>query len=766
MRKLPTYALVFASGLAALSWEVLWQIRASLAIGVSAMGTAVTLAATMGGMTLGALVMGRVLAGDSATSRRAAARPLRIYAALEIVIGLAGVLVFLPGFALLERIDGAIFLRAPTAATLVQLLGMFVVVGLPTLAMGATVPVFGLMARASRTRIAALYGVNTAGAATGVLVVTFGLMPRLGVELTAMAMTSVNMLVALAAWTRRGDAAVAPPREATEASAAAEALEVPARALGPVMDEHSAAWVAFLTGFVSFGLEVAWFRTLRASFRSTTDAFAVMLVSVLVPLAFGAKLGSWLRARGTRMSSVLAAAGAAVLVVTPVIERFDVLGSRPFRSVWSMCLAWLGGSLPVLGLPMLLLGTCLPWLLDSASGAPSGRAPASWGRLYAMNTIGAVVGSLAAAWLLLPGLGFARTAWLLGALVVVASLFVPSFQLSWRRLAPGALALIVAVLAESGAGRTRIIGNFSTPLARIVTFDEGVDATLAVADNTSGERLLFIDGFVATNESAAAHYMAWMGRLPMILHAAPRRALVICFGTGQTANGVRREGPESLDVVDLSPAVLRAGHLFAKNEGVLDDPRVHATVMDGRAWLRRTDHVYDVVTLEPMPPNFAGVNALYSREFYELVASRLAEGGVAAQWLPYHLLSVHDAVAIVATFHSVFGDSLVWVDPVVQTGIIVGRRASARKDLARAWPGLARSSPGRDLDANAVLRAVALVPPDVTRLAQLGEIITDDNQLLAYGPSRYRLSFAPAELMDANMAVMERVRAQGAGAAK
>ena len=100
-----TVALVFVSGLAALSWEVLWQIRASLAIGVSAMGTAVTLAATMGGMTLGALTMGRAL------QRRAIARPLRVYGMLEVVVGLAGLL-FLPGFALLERIDGALFLRA------------------------------------------------------------------------------------------------------------------------------------------------------------------------------------------------------------------------------------------------------------------------------------------------------------------------------------------------------------------------------------------------------------------------------------------------------------------------------------------------------------------------------------------------------------------------------------------------------------------------------------------------------------------------------
>ncbi|HSO40259.1 MAG TPA: hypothetical protein VLT33_47365, partial [Labilithrix sp.] len=399
-------ALVFVSGMAALSWEVLWQIRASLAIGVSAMGTAVTLAATMGGMTLGALTMGRAL------QRRAVARPLRVYAALEVAIGLAG-LAFLPGFALLERMDGALFLRAPAVVPLAHLVGMMLVVGVPTFAMGATVPVFGLMARAARTSIAALYGINTAGAALGVLAVTFGLLPRLGVELTALLMTSINLVVALVAWLLGAKA----PDEEAEPEEPEETGAPPA-----LLPSRVAGYVAFLTGFVSFGLEVAWFRTLRASYRSTTDAFAVMLVSVLVPLAFGATLGSWLRARRVRMGTVLAVAGAAIIAVTPIIERFDWLGAQKFTSVWAMVLTWLGGSLPVLGLPMVLLGACLPWLLKDHV------APSSWGRLYAVNTMGAVAGSLTAAWLLLPALGFARAAWLLGSVVVVASLFVPSFE--------------------------------------------------------------------------------------------------------------------------------------------------------------------------------------------------------------------------------------------------------------------------------------------------------------------------------------------------
>jgi spermidine synthase len=271
--------------------------------------------------------------------------------------------------------------------------------------------------------------------------------------------------------------------------------------------------------------------------------------------------------------------------------------------------------------------------------------------------------------------------------------------------------------------------------------------------------MLVIDGFLATDESANSHYMVWMGRLPMVLHPDPKRALVICFGTGQTANAVRLEGPDSLDIVELNPAVLRAAHLFDANQGVLEDRRVHPNVMDGRAWLRRTDRVYDVITLEPMPPNFAGVNSLYSEEFYRLAAARLAPGGVVAQWVPFHLLSVHDALAITATFHTVFPDSLMWIDPHDHTGIVVGRQGAPTREFATSWPGLARAGIARDLDEASIKRSVALSGLAMATYAQPGEIITDDNQLLSYGPKRHRAYTITKGMLGSNLVLVAKVAA-------
>jgi spermidine synthase len=738
------YALVLVAGSAALSWEVLWQLQASLAIGVSAKGTAVTLAATMAGMSAGSTLMGRALRG------RDVARPLRIYGTLEVVVAVAGLLL-LPGFRWIERLDGAIYAAHPMLASIVHLVAILCLLGPATMAMGATVPVFGLLARATRSPISTLYALNTAGAAAGVLLVSFVVLPYLGVELSAIALACVNLGVAAASWLSRPPArANENENDAKSEEPAPEAEQVAREAAAPALVRFATPLV-FLSGFVSFALEVAWFRALRAAFLSTTQSFALMLAAVLVPLAAGARFAAWLAKKKVRIGSVLAAAGVAVLVATPIVERFDRIADATISSYWATNAAWLGVSLLVLGPAMLLVGTCLPWILNAHV------EPAQWGRSYAVNTGGAVAGSLAAAWVFLPAMGFTRTAWLLGAVLVVAA--VATLDGRDRSLAAlaGGLGLFAAIVAESGIGRARVLGNFNSPVTRVLSFDEGPNSSVVVADTADHARMLVIDGFSATDVSANSHYMVWMGRLPMLLHPDPKRALVICFGTGQTANAVRLEGPESLDIVELNPAVLRAAHLFDANHAVLEDPRVHPHVMDGRAWLRRTDHVYDVITLEPMPPNFAGVNSLYSEEFYRFAAARLAPGGVVAQWVPFHLLSVHDALAITATFHAVFPDSLLWIDPRDHTGIVVGRQGTPSAELATSWPGLARAGITRDMDNAAIASSVALAGAAMTTYARSGEVITDDNQLLSYGPERHRAYTITKEMLLGNLALVYRV---------
>ncbi|MEJ0063205.1 MAG: fused MFS/spermidine synthase [Alphaproteobacteria bacterium] len=732
--------LAATAGLAALSWEVIWQIKSTLALGVSAWGTALTLAVTMGGMSIGSVLMGRALKG------KVIARPVRLYGVLELVTGVAG-LFLNAAFRAVENLDTQVYASAPESASLVHILGIAAALGVPTICMGATLPVLGLVARQFRTSIAVLYGLNTMGAAAGAMFAAFLLIPQFGVTHASWLVAAINMAVGIFAWLLGPGAPVVDeesdrPRFHPQLKPAAEAM------------------IVLATGFATFALEVAWFRSLTSAFHSTTEAFAVMLAAVLAGLGLAAGLAPTFKRMKAPLGSLVGWAGILVLLVTPLVERFDRV---VYFDLQPVSLNWFFMTFFVIGAPVMLLGVALPWILDDQN------SPRKWGVLYAFNTFAAIVGSLAAAWLLLPTIGFARTAWLAGIVVAAAGITAAPRRSRLFLCASAVMALAIAFVFESGVGRTRVQGHLAydatkdhkpNSVTKILEFYEGPEATVAAVDYATGGRGLVIDGFVAAaqhgaEEIAYARYMAWMGHLPMLLHPDPKDALVICFGTGQTLNAVRQENPASLDIVDINPRVLKLAHNFPANQGVLEDPRVRKIVMDGRAYMRRADKMYDVITLEPMPPNFAGVNALYSREFYQLARKKLRPHGMIAQWVPFHIVGPHYAASIVKTFQEAFPNAIMWLSQPGRTGIILGSM-DENPPLGTAWPGFARAGV-RDMGEDEIIQAMQLDREGVRRFGASGEIITDDNQLLAYGKS-VDAYYAPSSQLDENFARMEQAK--------
>lgn len=714
MKIIPIHILVLISGMAALSWQVLWQVKSSLALGVSAWGTALTLAITMGGMCLGSLAIGHVL------KDKAIARPVRIYALLECIIGVAG-LCLGAAFTVVEGLDTWAWQAMPGNAPLVHFLGIILTMGVPTICMGATLPVLGLMARQSNLSLAILYGFNTLGAAAGALLAAFVLIPLFGVGAAAIIIAGLNLGVGAFAWTVRPEMSAASFSDS--------------KIYSPAINIHAALFTVFATGFATFALEVAWFRSLTAAFRSTTDAFAIMLACVLIALGLGARLVPYLKRRNISLGALTGWAGILILLATPLVERFDLLTAN-MSSVAFLLPKWFFLTFCVIGPPVLLLGIALPWILEQQD------RPRRWGGLYAFNAFASVLGALCAAWILLPSIGFAKTAWLAGGLVFVAGFILSADTKRKTKLVGFALlAFIVAAVSNSGVGRTRTQGwhvDNNVKPARVLESYEGPDATVSAVEYENGQRSIIIDGFTAAQQLSAAgktgaeHYMAWMGHLPMLLHANPKNALVICFGTGQTANAVRRESPETLDIVDINPRVFKLAHNFSENEDVLSDPRVTPIIMDGRAYMRRTEKMYDIITLEPMPPTFAGVNALYAKEFYESARARLNPGGVIAQWVPFHILGLHSSLSIARTFREVFPNAILWVDPFSGTGILLGSSGDAA-GFGKDWPGFLRGSISRDMSAEEVRQALVLRQDGMEIYTQEGDLITDDNQLLAYG---------------------------------
>lgn len=709
--------IAFISGMAALSWEVIWQIQTGLALGISAIGTSITLAVTMGGMGCGALWSSHFL------KKRHIVKPQRVYGVLEIIIGLSG-LALLPLFQSLTMVDTWFYRLVPTQTSAVHLVGCIVVIGLPAFCMGATLPVLGLLARALALPLALLYALNTLGAALGALLVAFALIPLFGLQGSCWLIGSINMVTGLCAYRLT---LVSHP----------SMTDTPMPVSSPQMGMRQAVALVSVTGFVTLLLEVAWFRALTAAFLSTTDAFALMLSVVLAALGLSAWLVPVLRRLDMPLSMGVTLAGILILVMTPVIERFYVLTPAYNIPAFVLIDRYIKTFL-VIGLPVVFLGLALPWVLNERT------REREWGLLYGANTFAAIIGAITAVWLFLPSIGFARTAWVAGGLMVGFGLWLESRQRR-RMTAVAALAAVcIAVFCEAGIGRSLVAGRIGfegNRPSKILEFYEGPEANVAAVAYDNGARALIVDGFVTAAQQqdsmigSSVSYMAWMGHLPMLLHPNPQRALVICFGTGQTANAVRHQNPKALDIVDINPRVFRLARHFYQNEKVLDDPRVHTIVMDGRAYMRRATTMYDVITLEPMPPNFAGVNALYSREFYQLAKARLNGGGVIAQWVPFHVAAAPYMAAIVKTFQETFPNAVLWLDPTSKTGILLGRNDEVG-NLGLVWPGFARNavlSAALPLSPQQIASGLTLDAAGISRYVSGMPLISDDNQLLAYG---------------------------------
>ncbi len=731
--------IVLCAGVAALSWELLWQHYTSLALGVSAAGTAITLAITMAGMTLGSLLAGKFL------NRKNIEKPLYLYGVFELIIGFSGLL--LPsGFKLISKLDSQIYQATPLLAPITFIVSVIIMLIIPALAMGATIPVLGLVSKKYGITLSRLYAFNTGGAALGICLLAFFFLPNFGVTASLLFVAMINISVAGIAFLLPGIL------KNSETSITHQDENLIPESIG--CSDNFFKTAVFLTGFVTFTLEVVWFRSIRAAFTSTTDVFAIILFTVLISLAIGAALSHYTQRIKISLPAIISAAGISILIATPFVERIDLFAKFP-GNYWLRISQWLGLTAAIMGIPFTVIGIVLPRILDQLN------SPRQWALMYGINTIGAVVGSISAAWIFLQTIGSSQTAWLAGSLLVIFGVFY-SRENNQRFIISsilGILSLAIAIGFYSGVGKTRVQGRpVRDSKHTLIEIHEGVDVTSSVVDIEKG-RILLIDGFSTTGELANAKYMDWMGRLPMLLHPDPQNALVICFGTGQTAHGVRDENPKKLDIVDINPHVFEMSHHFETNKEVLKDQRVRKILMDGRAWLRRTNEKYDVITLEPMPPNFAGTNALYSKEFYETMATRLNEGGIAAQWLPFHIVSPEHSVYIAAAFQSVFEESILWIEPQARTGILMGRKGKGDKTFGVDWPGFDRLERKRLLSKEQTVASVLLNPEEFKMFAAIGYPVTDDNQVLAYGTGRInRYALKRSQTTELNFKLIEKVK--------
>jgi spermidine synthase len=663
-------ALFFASGFSALVYQSLWLRLLGLVFGVTIYSASTVLAAFMAGLALGAILAGRI--ADRVRNR------LAWFGAAEILIGATALATpaALDWLTTAYQRLHAIVPGSPPALAALRLAGSFAVLIVPTTLMGATLP---LVLRSASTqpsafasRAALLYALNTAGAVIGTLAAGYYLIAAIGIQATLRTAAAISVLVGISSFfLSLGRQAEPMPREARPALPPPSAPGLDDRARRRVL-------VVFgISGFVALALEVVWFRMLLMFLPATTYVFTTMLAIVLGGIAAGSAIATPVLRRSRGWLPVLAwleiSIGAASLFSIAALGWTYTAGWRTGALVQASTLAMLPATL--------LMGTAFPiglhLFVTGRTGAGE-RVGDRVARFYAMNVCGGIGGALAAGFVLIPLLGTRASLVLLSMVSVCAGLLLMQAS-AWPRRRQHATIVGSVVLVAAGAAAVRdpldivLARRYSSE--RVLWREEGAQATVSV--HADGERrTLYLDGLHQANDSAemiGVHRQ--IGTLAMALHPDPESALVIGLGGGATAGAVAAIAQGTVDVVELSPSVIRAARLFSHINGdILSRPDVRIRRDDGRNFLLLTPARYDVITADIIQPFHAGAGNLYSREYFTLARNALEPGGLMLQWIGHRPRSQYHL--IMRTFIGVFPHATAWAGGTLMAGTLQPLRIS------------------------------------------------------------------------------------------
>lgn len=721
--------MFFLSGMGALVFENVWFSQTGLIVGNSVWSAALVIGAFMAGLALGN--------GLAVTLARRWGNLVRGYAMVELVAALSGALLVLafPWLPAVFRPLLAAFLDEASVLNPMRTAIAFGLMVIPATALGTTLPLLSRPLESATgsygVALGLLYGVNTLGAVAGTLVAELVLIPGLGLRGSGLIAAGCNLAAAfIALRVARHPLFEVPPYlgQATRAPLS--------------MDGSRLVAAAFLAGGILLALEVIWFRFLLLFQNGTTLIFATMLAVVLSGIGLGGMLASRLSRRGRLSAGVarLAAAGAAAGVVA---------GYAAFDRVLQTMVGMEADSIfPAVLLSVLLMGpVCLlSGLLFTALGEQlrirMADAAATTGMLTLANTLGAMAGSLLAAFIVLPVLGLERSFFFLAVLYGLIVLIVPSPGAApWRRAAPVLAAALALTLFPFGRMVERHYKSVEARYdARLIAAREGmVETAFYLQHEFLGEPLfhrLATNSFSMSATAIRSHrYMKLFAYVPAALHPGIENALLICFGVGSTA-GALADLPDvkRIDVVDVSRDVLEMSDVVYPDprNHPLRDSRVIVHVEDGRFFLQQTSKRYDLITGEPPPPKIAGVTSLYTLEYFQLLRERLNPGGLATYWLPVHQLRQSDALAIIRAFCEAFDDCSLW-SGIGLEWMLMGSRGGiapvSRERFSRLWSDPRTGRELRQIGIDEPEQMVALFMADaaVLREATAGTAPVADN---------------------------------------
>lgn len=677
-----TLQLLFVlSGCAALIYQSIWTHYLGLTLGHAAYAQTLVLMMFMGGMALGAWLVSRV------TQRLH--RPIAIYAGAEALIGVMGLVFHTVFVAYSDYSQTAVLpaLASAGAAKTWQWASAAALIAPQTVLLGATFPLIAVgVLRLDGSRhgqtLGSLYFTNGLGAALGALIATFVLLPNLGMPGSLQIAGGLNLVVALASMAL--SLALREGRAAT--LNVADTPTAPGR-VGRLLPALLAA--TFLSSAASFAYELGWVRMLNQALGSSLHSFELMLASFIAGLALG---GLWVRRVGDRIQDLVRYAGF-VQVAMGVCAMLSIalLGNAyhwvPYvlQALAKTHAGYVAYNFATAGIAILIMapaaffaGMTLP--LFTAALLRRGVGERAVGQVYAANTLGAILGVLVAAHVLMPLLGVGMTLLLAGAVDLAIGLAL------LRALSPGRWA--PAVLVASGAGIAVFAGmlqwGMPDPLLqsagvfrygkqdlsdrKLLFYKDGATASISVVRNgdttiiaTNGKPDAGMNGPMQT-AGADEITMVMLGALPLAVHPQPDDIAVIGWGSGLSTHTLLGSAkPKRVDTIEIERAVWEGASMFAeRNARAYLDPRSQVHFEDAREFFARGQRRYDVIVSEPSNPWVSGVASLFTQEFYRGAKRSLKPGGLLVQWI--HSYEISDALLaeMIAALLQEFPDSEIY----------------------------------------------------------------------------------------------------------
>lgn len=683
--------LMLGSGMCALMYKAVWLRDLRLVFGGSTAASAATLAIFMGGLGLGSVYLGRIADRHP--------RPLALYANLELAIGcfaLVTPLLLVLVRLLYFNLGGAAGMGTLPATLLRLVLTTFVLI-VPTFLMGGTLPAAARAVETEqdlyRRRLAVLYGINTLGAVVGISLATFLFLNVLGAQKTLWVSCLMNILVAVIA---RSMARKQPLGDGGQkAGPDIQPGVTSANQNGSTADRIAPRLIyaaALVVGFTFFLMELVWYRMLGPLLGGSTYTLGLILAVALTGIGLGGGLYALGRESFKPTLKVFAvtcslealfiaipyALGDQLAILTALLQPLDTIGMFGKVAGWSFITGL------VIFPAAVIAGFQFPMLIGLLG---QGRANIGrhTGQAYAWNTVGAILGSLAGGFGLLP-LFSATGAWQVGVTLLailggVAALLATTREgrqplvLLAAGIAIGAVGLMfttgpTAVWRHSpiGAGRVDLMGKSKNEIVdwihhrrrSVIWEQDGREGSIGI-DKANGISFI-VNGKSDGNARFDGSTQVMLGLLSALLHPEPRRAMVVGLGTGSSGGWLARVGSiEQVDIVEIEPAIEEVARLCKPvNEDVLNNSKVHITYGDAREFLMTTPKQYDIIASEPSNPYRAGVASLYTTDFYQAVAERLSKGGIFSQWVQAYEVNPRTIKTIMATLASVFKSVEIW----------------------------------------------------------------------------------------------------------